>query len=683
MRYCEEQKMSEKYFLASNLKRLKFFLKEALFISSPFAIGLLYIETCENFFFFDSFFPRGSFFKIVLDSVLLKFTFLPALKLFFFTVLIYVAVFFAASSISILCSRIFWRKTQRGFGRTIFHIFNLYVFTYLILSYNAVLHPISQQRHGLLYGYVFLQRGGLDACLPLNEFFGPAHLVFSVYWIVLVLIAVLIFFYRSIVVARSLKPILRRRIFMIAVLGIGIFLGHSFYQKRMNPQEKEGRFFPDGNIILIGLDSFQYNQLAKEWGAFSEPAPDVLKFIQGSVYFTDIWTPFARTTPSFASILTGRFPARHGIRANLIGEKYEAPDNVYLGEILRQAGYYSFFAIDDVRFFSLFHRHGFDEIFTPRRDIAGMVLASFYDYSLGNIFIYHDMAPWIFDALINNRAITAYNPHVFIKHLIKRLSRIPREQKKFIVIHLCGNHHPYTSVYPYGRDPNLPTRSEKCMAMVNDQFASLLMYLKKSDLYQGSDIYVFSDHGSGWDPERQELSHGSSFDVVRDYQSILAIYSPKLQRPKEISARARTIDLYPTILELAGLPMPSAIDGKSLLPFIEGKEEGRQRLVLAETGFSFNFCYSGDVRLQGRQVQGEIRKFEIDPETGHVFISDDQYQEILAKKWFMMIMDDWRLVFHPETNKSFLYRSGDFQNRPIDNLQKKESLLKKLREKIH
>jgi len=219
------------------------------------------------------------------------------------------------------------------------------------------------------------------------------------------------------------------------------------------------------------------------------------------------------------------------------------------------------------------------------------------------------------------------------------------------------------------------------MAMVNDQFASLLMYLKKGGLYQGSDIYVFSDHGSGWDPRRKLLSHGSGFDVVMDYQSILAIDSPRLNKPKKISTRVRTIDLYPTILDLVGLSeLHGDIDGLSLLPLLNGQDAGRPRLVLAETGFSLNFCYSGDFRLQGQQVQQEIRKFKVDPQTGHVFIFEDQYQEILKKKWFMMIMDEWRIIFHPETQTSFLYRADDFQNHPVDDTAKREFLLKKLQE---
>jgi arylsulfatase A-like enzyme len=48
-----------------------------------------------------------------------------------------------------------------------------------------------------------------------------------------------------------------------------------------------------------------------------------------------------------------------------------------------------------------------------------------------------------------------------------------------------------------------------------------------------------------------------------------------------VSAQVRTIDLLPTLLELAGIEPDPSIDGRSLLPFMRGEEDA-DRMAFSE-----------------------------------------------------------------------------------------------------
>ena len=67
----------------------------------------------------------------------------------------------------------------------------------------------------------------------------------------------------------------------------------------------------------------------------------------------------------------------------------------------------------------------------------------------------------------------------------------------------------------------------------------------------------------------------------------LVAYDPRsdvAQRGVRLEQMALNIDLAPTLLELAGLPVPAMVQGRSLLPLLHGD---RSR---GATTFSANIC---------------------------------------------------------------------------------------------
>lgn len=99
------------------------------------------------------------------------------------------------------------------------------------------------------------------------------------------------------------------------------------------PREDDPR--PD--VLLISVDALRADRLGFA-GYAAARTPNVDRLAREGAVFTEAITPVPRTTQSFASIFTSRYPAQHGVRQ--IGEEL-SEQAVTLAEILREAGYWT------------------------------------------------------------------------------------------------------------------------------------------------------------------------------------------------------------------------------------------------------------------------------------------------------------------------------------------------------
>jgi len=604
-------------------------IAEASKITTGLTFLLIFLESLGNYTFFYNHFPRRGFFTIIFNATILKFISLPILQLTLVTFSVYFfVIFFFVYTLFLLKENLCLSGKKANCLFFIFSVTSIYIALYACYGLNGFLCPHSQERHPFLYETFFFLE---------NNFYQPLPVWVKVSYY-------LAFFYWLGIFIFTLKKA-KRRIILISMPIIAAFIvGISFLISSFLPIRE---FEKKDNIILIGIDSLQYNQLSQEWGYGKDLAPNIYEFLEDSTCFMNAWTPFARTYPSYNSILTGRYPVNNGARANLVQNHHLSPDNLYLGDILKENGYYRTHYTDDVRFSNVGEQHGFDETFSPRKDIAGLLVTAFYDYAFCNIMIQKDILPWLFGPISYNRAHIAYNPKSFIRAVARRIDSLPRDKRQFIVIHLCANHQPYSSSYLYERDQTLANPSERCIGMVDDQFKELIQYLKRNGLYDKSKIVLLSDHGCGWSDKEISLTHGSNFYSSWANRIVLGFY-PNLKGKfsRRITNLARSIDIYPTILEMLNIDMPENIDGRSLVALMRGEEEEPRRLF-AESGYSFRVHFDQEVMVDPKSVRSQIKRFKVDSETGFVYVRDEDYQEIIDKKWYMLIDKDQRLIYNP------------------------------------
>jgi arylsulfatase A-like enzyme len=119
--------------------------------------------------------------------------------------------------------------------------------------------------------------------------------------------------------------------------------------------------------------------------------------------------------------------------------------------------------------------------------------------------------------------------------------------------------------------------------------ASLLDELERLGLRERTTFAFLSDHGESWgerfaakeDVQGVYHLHGSTlYDEV--VQVPLIVSAPGRIEPAVVRSQVRSVDLVPTLLELAGVPS-GEIDGASLLPLLDGRETRDRPAVIAGT----------------------------------------------------------------------------------------------------
>ncbi len=108
--------------------------------------------------------------------------------------------------------------------------------------------------------------------------------------------------------------------------------------------------------------------------------------------------------------------------------------------------------------------------------------------------------------------------------------------------------------------------------LIDKQVGRLLDFLAKSDLLDDTIIIYMSDHG--------ELlgDHGMYYKGPFFYEPCINVpyifsYPKKMQTGQRIRERIEIMSLAPTILDIAGIPIPSSMQARSIFPALSGKEK--------------------------------------------------------------------------------------------------------------
>ena len=106
-----------------------------------------------------------------------------------------------------------------------------------------------------------------------------------------------------------------------------------------------------------------------------------------------------------------------------------------------------------------------------------------------------------------------------------------------------------------------------CVSYVDAQIGKVLKELRRLGLDGNTVVALWGDHG--WHlGEHATFGKCTNFEVAT--RSPLIIKAPGMSRPgKPADGLAETVDLYPTLAELAGLVPPDGLAGRSLVPMLD------------------------------------------------------------------------------------------------------------------
>lgn len=131
----------------------------------------------------------------------------------------------------------------------------------------------------------------------------------------------------------------------------------------------------------------------------------------------------------------------------------------------------------------------------------------------------------------------------------------------------------------YGREDN-PVTPElarqlrhgyfACVSYADAQVGRVLKALDETGLAENTTVVLMSDHGFHLGDQGMWGKH-TNFE--QSTLTPLIIRSPEVARPgSQTEALVELVDIFPTLCELAGLPLPDYLEGDSLLPLLRDPE---------------------------------------------------------------------------------------------------------------
>lgn len=365
------------------------------------------------------------------------------------------------------------------------------------------------------------------------------------------------------------------------------------------------------NILLILTDDLGNNDLAS-WGDGSAPTPTLDALSRQSVRFRRHYTD-STCSPSRASLLTGREPVSIGFQANGLGL---SADLDTLPKSLKALGYHTVHlgkwhigeALEYPNIQPSFH--GFDYWFGMLNHFvlqgpgpAGGVLQRQPTH----------VNPWLQD---NGAAPKQYKGSLDDLLTNKAIELIAKQDKQpwFINLWLFSPHTPYQPSAEFAaRFPATPEgKFLAVLAQLDSNIARILQALDNSGQADNTIVVFASDNGG---PSYARDNNWPLQGVKATYleggvRSPLLLRWPGHYLNSDIPAATTIMDIYPTLVELAGGESPATIDGQSLVGAMQHKP-------FKEHDYLFSAAENGkqDMIYGGRSLS-ESRLFYRDPYGG-------------------------------------------------------------------
>jgi arylsulfatase A-like enzyme len=333
---------------------------------------------------------------------------------------------------------------------------------------------------------------------------------------------------------------------------------------------------PPRGVILIVADTLRSDHL-DAWGYHRPTAPNLAALAAGGTRFADNISQGSWTKVAVSSLLTSLYASSHGV--------YDIPHKIpasvtTLTEVFREAGYTTFHTSSVTFSGKNSNLHQGVEVLHERESIDDLG-----DYRSKTSRTYVDrLLPWLEDH---------------------------QDQPFFVFLHVFDPHSPFRPMPPHdsrwlGHDAialheenlervddvvkvfhHLPSADQLVDASVDaDTFvtaekawydgsiramdyeiARLLERLQELGLRQDTLIAFVADHGEEF------LEHGNHWHGHSAYGELVNVpmfvtWPGRVPAGLIIEETTQSIDLMPTLLELAQLPIPPSAQGESLLPLL-------------------------------------------------------------------------------------------------------------------
>ncbi len=341
------------------------------------------------------------------------------------------------------------------------------------------------------------------------------------------------------------------------------------------------------NIVIIIADQFRWDCV----GAFGLNSmgltPNLDAMGRGGTLFRQHIVNQPVCAPSRANLFTGQYQNGHGVWHNGLGL---APDAVTLASTLRKVGY-------STNYIGKWHLARPDSTGrAPQGPVSADNRGGFDDLWEGANELEATSHPYEGDIYDNDGKPIHFSGVYRVDFLAQRAVRFIRQSSSQPFLLVVSQLEPHFQndcncfVAPNGyaeryANPFVPADLKffpgdwqkqlpdyyGCCASIDESVGTILGALRDAGKEENTIVAMLSDHGCHFrtrNTEYKRSPHESSIHVP------LVIQGPGFNRAISISELTCHVDVSPTLLEAAGVPVPPSMQGHSFLPLLDRKVEG-------------------------------------------------------------------------------------------------------------
>lgn len=454
-------------------------------------------------------------------------------------------------------------------------------------------------------------------------------------------------------------------------------------------QDKDIKIIENPNVLFVSLDDLN-NWIEPLGGHSQAKTPNLNKFAEMSVNFKKAYCPSPSCNPSRTAIMSGLHTYTSGVYSNYQDWREVLQDYKGMGLYFRENGYYSAGAG------KIYHYHMIDSTcwdeywpsqkqnmpaeYMPQRQ-AGFKEKYGRDPKVDftvNMPYFHNMykmfdwasldiqdslmgdyksVEWVSNKLKTDHdkpfflACGIYRPHVpwyvpkkYFDMFPLETIQLPKTIENDLddvgdrvkeIANRGGDYHKH--VVEAGLWKEAVQAYLASIAFCDAMFGKLMNSLAQSNYADNTIVVVWSDHG--W--QLGEKNHWRKFALWENVvQSVLMIKAPK--GTKGLSAGSANgescervvslMDIYPTLIELCGLPVKTNIDGRSIVPLLGNPEKEWDYPAITTYNHSEysirNERWRYTIYLDGSQ---ELYNHNNDSEEWYNLANDPKYADIIKE----------------------------------------------------
>lgn len=409
------------------------------------------------------------------------------------------------------------------------------------------------------------------------------------------------------------------------------------------------------NVLFISVDDLNY-WIGPMGGYSNSKTPNLDRLAAMGITFSNAYTQSPLCGPSRASILTGLRPSTTGIYGmindNQIRDGNSATKDVaFLPEYFKQQGYYL------MGIGKIFHDHAPDGLFdesggrvkgfgpAPKERIVwdGYGTSDRKNYGRTNtdwgafpasdsLMPDHQSVDWVLERLRKEynqpifMGLGFLRPHVplyvpqkyFDLHPLDQIELAPYtsdDLEDLPKVALQINNLPMMPSTEWaiqsGEWPKIIQAYLACVSFVDYELGRVLDALEESPHAENTIIVLWSDHGYRLGEKGTFAKHGLWESATK---SPLLFASPGLPKGKVIGSPFELLSIYPTLIELAGLPSYEKNEGQSLVSLMKGDSEAVKPFALTTYGMNNHAIRTERFRyIQYEDGTEELYDHDVDP----------------------------------------------------------------------